>query len=90
MFRDLGDRYKQTDALTHLGDAHAAAADPGAAARAWHAALAILTDLHNPQAADQIRHRLDQLPHTSAPIGDQLRPAPAATDPDPPPGYQFQ
>ena len=48
---DAGDRRDAAGILIRLGDAHQAAADPGAARRNWQQALAILHDLHHPDAA---------------------------------------
>jgi DNA-binding SARP family transcriptional activator len=51
LYRQLGgDRYRQTVVLTHLGDTHQAAGRPPAAREAWRQALAILDDLHHPDA----------------------------------------
>jgi tetratricopeptide (TPR) repeat protein len=47
----------RAEMLAHLGDAHQAAGDAGAARRAWHQALAVLDGLHYPEA-DRIRARL--------------------------------
>ena len=47
----------RAEMLAHLGDAHQAAGDAGAARRTWHQALAILDGLHHPEA-DRIRARL--------------------------------
>lgn len=57
---DAGDQYAQSAFLTRLGDAHLAATDPEAARNAWQQALAILDDLHVPDA-DQVRAKLDAL-----------------------------
>jgi tetratricopeptide (TPR) repeat protein/transcriptional regulator with XRE-family HTH domain len=48
---DAGDRRDAAGILIRLGDAHQAAADPGAARRNWQQALAILHDLRHPDAA---------------------------------------
>jgi DNA-binding SARP family transcriptional activator/Tfp pilus assembly protein PilF len=56
--RALGDRYYEADVLTNLGDTHQAAGDLQSARDAWQRALAILTDLHHPDA-DALRARLD-------------------------------
>jgi DNA-binding SARP family transcriptional activator/tetratricopeptide (TPR) repeat protein/transcriptional regulator with XRE-family HTH domain len=55
--RELGDRYNEADTLTHLGDTHHTAGHPEAARDAWLRALAILSDLHHPQAG-QVRAKL--------------------------------
>jgi DNA-binding SARP family transcriptional activator len=57
---DEGDRYAQSAILTRLGDAQLAAADSCAARNTWRQALAILEDLHLPDA-DQVRAKLDAL-----------------------------
>ena len=45
------------ETLGHLGDAHQAAGDLGEARTAWKDALAILDDLHHPDAV-RIRAKL--------------------------------
>jgi len=55
--RQLGDHYTEADTLTRLGDAYQAADEPDAARDAWLQAVAILDDLHHPEAA-QVRARL--------------------------------
>ena len=60
IFRELGDRYYQADALTHLGDTCHAAGEQRQRPGAWQQALAILDDLHHPDA-DQVRARLQRL-----------------------------
>jgi DNA-binding SARP family transcriptional activator len=57
---ELGDRYHHARSLTRLGDTCAAAQDAGQAWRAWQQALAILDDLHHPDA-DQARDKLRRL-----------------------------
>ena len=52
LYRDLGDRYNEADTLSHLGDTHLPAGDGAVARAAWHRALAILSDLGHPDAAD--------------------------------------
>jgi tetratricopeptide (TPR) repeat protein len=49
--RQLGDHYTEADTLTRLGDTYEAAAEADAARDAWRQALAILDDLHHPDAA---------------------------------------
>lgn len=61
LHRDAGERGEEAQVLIHLGDAHAAAGDPGRVAAAWQAALATLAALDHP-GADQVRTRLDGLP----------------------------
>jgi tetratricopeptide (TPR) repeat protein/DNA-binding XRE family transcriptional regulator len=58
--RQLGDHYTEAQTLTRLGDAYEAAAKPDAAQDAWRQAVAILLDLHHPDAA-LIRAKLSKL-----------------------------
>lgn len=54
----LGDRYHQAGGLRHLAEASQAAQDYGGARRALQDAVAILDDLHHPdaqRARDQLR-----------------------------------
>jgi tetratricopeptide (TPR) repeat protein len=53
LYREVG----ESIALIHLGDTHTAAGNPTAAAEAWRAALVILDQLDDPEAA-QARTRL--------------------------------
>jgi hypothetical protein len=53
-------RQEQAGVLTRLGDAHRALGDRPAAREAWRHALAVLDDLHHPDAA-QVVSRLDDL-----------------------------
>jgi len=55
--RDLGNRFYEASALTHLGDTCLAVGDPDAARDFWHEGLAILEDLDHPDA-ESVRHRL--------------------------------
>jgi len=55
--QQLGDHYSEADTLTRLGDAYQAAGGPHAARDAWRQAVAILDDLHHPEAA-RVRARL--------------------------------
>jgi hypothetical protein len=48
------------ETLGHLGDSHSAAGNPAQARAAWEEALAILDDLHHPDA-NQIRAKLKLL-----------------------------
>jgi len=61
LHRALGDRYHQSRTLVYLGEAHGALGSPAAARQAWRQALAILEELHHPEAA-QVRSLLDGLP----------------------------
>jgi len=65
LVRDLGERYGEVTALTHLGDTHHAAGNPDAARTAWRHALTILDDLDRPDTdhfhADQLRTKLATL-----------------------------
>ncbi len=56
-YQHLGDRDSQATALTHIGDIHLAAGSHGAARETWQQALAILDDLHHPDA-DRVRAKL--------------------------------
>jgi DNA-binding SARP family transcriptional activator len=57
LLRAADDRYYQADALHHLGDTHRALDQADAACAAWRRALAILDQLHHPDA-DTIRAKL--------------------------------
>jgi tetratricopeptide (TPR) repeat protein len=57
LYAELGHRYPKAETLTYAGDAHRANGDLRAARDAWQEALAILDDLHHPDA-DQVRARL--------------------------------
>ena len=59
--RQLGDHYAEADTLARLGDAYEAAAEPDSAWDAWRQAVAILRDLHHPDAA-LILAKLSKLP----------------------------
>ena len=59
--RQLGDHYAEADTLARLGDAYEAAAEPDSARDAWLQAVAILRDLHHPDAA-LILAKLSKLP----------------------------
>jgi DNA-binding SARP family transcriptional activator/Tfp pilus assembly protein PilF len=48
----IGDRYNYACTLIRLGDVHRDAGAPGAARDAWRQALAILDELHHPDAVD--------------------------------------
>jgi DNA-binding SARP family transcriptional activator/tetratricopeptide (TPR) repeat protein len=61
LHRALGDRYHQSRTLVYLGETHRALGSPAAARQAWRQALAILEELHHPEAA-QVRSLLDGLP----------------------------
>ena len=68
LHRALGDRYHQSRTLVYLGEAHGALGSPAAARQAWRQALAILEELHHPEAA-QVRSLLDglQAPRSETP-----------------------
>jgi tetratricopeptide (TPR) repeat protein/transcriptional regulator with XRE-family HTH domain len=55
--RELGSRYYEGVQLAGMGDAYLALGDRDAAREAWSAGLAILDDLHHPDA-DDVRQRL--------------------------------
>ncbi|MGO9292315.1 MAG: AfsR/SARP family transcriptional regulator [Streptosporangiaceae bacterium] len=59
LHRGSGGRWGLAEALGHLGDVGHAAGNPGQARAAWQEALAILDDLHHPDA-DRIRAKLRQ------------------------------
>ena len=63
MFRDLGDRYEESVALTHLGDTYHVTGSPAATA-AWRQALDTLIELNHTDA-DDVRARLSHLPPTA-------------------------
>jgi DNA-binding SARP family transcriptional activator/tetratricopeptide (TPR) repeat protein len=67
-YRDAADRVCEAATLDKLGEAHLTAADPVAAAAAWHRCVEILDGLGDP-TADQIRAKLDELSHPSARTG---------------------
>jgi DNA-binding SARP family transcriptional activator len=50
LYREIGDRWGQAVTLDHIGDTHHAAGHPPQARAAWEEALAILDDLHHPDA----------------------------------------
>ena len=60
LHRETGNRWGVAETLGHLGDARHAAGDPEVARTAWEEALAILDDMHHPDA-DQIRAKLGEL-----------------------------
>ena len=61
--RELGDRHNEASILGHMGDAHHAAGNLEAARNAWQQAMAVLDDLHHPDAA-QMRARIEHLAGT--------------------------
>ncbi|HEV2376606.1 MAG TPA: BTAD domain-containing putative transcriptional regulator [Streptosporangiaceae bacterium] len=60
-FGGVADLHMRAESLTHLGDAHQAGGDTSAARHAWRQALAILDDLHHPDA-ERVRARLAGVP----------------------------
>jgi DNA-binding SARP family transcriptional activator len=60
LHRKAGSRWAAADALGHLGDTCHAAGKLQEARTSWEEALAILEDLHHPEA-DQIRAKLSEL-----------------------------
>ena len=60
LHRETDSRWGVAETLGHLGDTRHAAGNPEEARTAWEEALAILDDLHHPDA-DQIRAKLRQL-----------------------------
>jgi pentatricopeptide repeat protein len=73
--RDLGIRLNQAVILGHLGDTREAAGDKQGARESWRQALAILDDLHHPDAILLRRKARDPGVSCPAPLGD---PAPSA------------
>jgi len=57
IFRTVGDRWAEADTLTNVGDVRHAVGEPLHAREVWQQALAILDDLHHPDAA-KIRAKL--------------------------------
>jgi tetratricopeptide (TPR) repeat protein len=57
---ELGNRVSEATTLSRLADTHLAAGDDTAARRTWEQALAILDELHHPEAAD-VRAKLRPL-----------------------------
>ena len=57
LYGEIGHRWGYAETLGHLGDARQAAGDLGKARTAWEEALAVLDDLHHPDA-DRIRAKL--------------------------------
>ena len=68
--RQIGDTHHEADALLCLGDAYQAAGDPDAARHACQQALAIIEDLHRPDAG-QVRARLLNPPPADPPTAAQ-------------------
>ena len=60
LHREIGSRLSLAEALGHLGDARHATGNPEEARTAWEESLAILDELHQPEA-DQIRAKLREL-----------------------------
>jgi tetratricopeptide (TPR) repeat protein len=60
MYRNLGARYGEADALTHLGDTQHATGDHDAARTTWQHALDILEELDHSNA-EQVRAKLHHL-----------------------------
>jgi tetratricopeptide (TPR) repeat protein len=57
MIKEVRAPYWQVDVLVHLGDACQAGGEPEQCRHAWQEALAIMDDLHHPDA-DQVRAKL--------------------------------
>jgi tetratricopeptide (TPR) repeat protein len=57
LFREIGDRWGQATTLDHVGDAHHAAGHQEQARAVWEESLAILDDIHHPEAG-QVRAKL--------------------------------
>jgi DNA-binding SARP family transcriptional activator/tetratricopeptide (TPR) repeat protein len=60
LYHHLGDRYGLAETLTHLGDTHHTVGETEAARTVWQQAIAILDQLHPPDA-DELRTKLDRL-----------------------------
>lgn len=60
-YRQLGDHYAEAETLMRLGEAYEAAAELDAARDAWQQAVAMLHDVHHPDAA-LILAKLSKLP----------------------------
>ncbi len=60
LHREIGSRWGLAETLGHLGDARRAAGNPAEARTAWEESLAILDELHHPDAG-QIRAKLREL-----------------------------
>jgi tetratricopeptide (TPR) repeat protein len=60
MIKEMRAPYWQVDVLVHLGDACQAGGEPEECRHAWQEALAIMDDLHHPDA-DQVRAKLAAL-----------------------------
>ncbi len=74
MAHQIRDTNHEADVLLRLGDAHQAAGDQDAARRAWQQALAIIEDLHRPDAG-QARARLLNPPPAGPPTSALEPPA---------------
>ncbi|HEV2253345.1 MAG TPA: tetratricopeptide repeat protein [Streptosporangiaceae bacterium] len=61
LFTELGDTYAKAETLAYAGDAHRDGGDLAAARQAWKQAVAILDDLHHPDA-DTVRAKLAPVP----------------------------
>jgi hypothetical protein len=61
MFRELGDRFNEADVLAHLGDYYRDTGDASVAIQHWRRSLAILDELHHPNAA-KVRTKLASIP----------------------------
>ena len=68
LYRESGDRFREADTLTHLGDTRHAAGDLAQAREAWQQALAILEDLQHPDAG-QVRAKLCRIQVTTVASG---------------------
>jgi tetratricopeptide (TPR) repeat protein len=57
LFREIGDRWGEATTLDHIGEAHHAAGSAQQARAVWEESLAILDDIHHPDAS-QVRAKL--------------------------------
>ena len=85
LMREVGDFFNEAEGLTRLGDTYHAAGDTGRARHHWRHALAILSDLHHPNAR-QIQAKLadsgDQSQRETAAPASAARLAPRKRAPE--------
>ncbi|HTA11601.1 MAG TPA: BTAD domain-containing putative transcriptional regulator, partial [Streptosporangiaceae bacterium] len=70
--RDLGNLLTQAVILDHVGDAREAAGDTHGAGESWRQSLAILDDLHHPDAMRLRRKARHPGVSSAAPLGDSV------------------
>jgi tetratricopeptide (TPR) repeat protein len=76
LYREAGDRFLESVALTHLGDMRHAAGELPQAREAWQQALTILDDLKHPSAG-QVRAKLASTAEFAS-TADHTSPTPSA------------